>query len=162
MTRRTAVIVDVDGTLCDVSTALHHITTPGQTKNFDAFHSDAMHCPPTGWVLDWCEVHRREGHELIVVTGRKYRWEHETRRWLDRHLDNYHGPFMRGDDDGRADTAVKWDIHEMLVSDYKFDIVAAIDDRPAVIALWESLGIPTTTVYRPDWAAAGEYYKESP
>lgn len=157
---RTAVIVDVDGTLCDVSTVLHHITTPGQTKNFDAFHGDALHCPPTDWVLRWCEVQKRLGNELVIVTGRKYRWEGETREWLDRHLVDYHGPFMRGDDDNRDDTEVKRDIYDMLTGDYGFDIVAAIDDRPGVIALWESLDIPTTTVYRPDWAASGEYYKE--
>lgn len=160
--RRTAVIVDVDGTLCDVSTALHHITTPGQTKNFDAFHADAMRCPATDWVLRWCEIHWSEGHELLIVTGRKYRWEDETRDWLNRHLIDYHGPFMRGDDDNRVDTEVKRDIYEMLTEDHGFDIVAAIDDRPTVIDLWESLGIPTTAVIRPDWAAAGEYYKESP
>lgn len=153
-----AVIVDVDGTLCDVHTALHHITTPGQTKNFDAFHAEAMRCPPTEWVLDWCEAQRREGHNLVVVTGRKYRWERETIAWLDRHLVDHYGPFMRGDDDNRRDTEVKRDIYDQLVNDHGFEIVAAIDDRPSVIALWDSLGIPTTVVHRQDWEDAGEHY----
>ncbi|WP_298442550.1 hypothetical protein [Gordonia sp. (in: high G+C Gram-positive bacteria)] len=39
-----------------------------------------------------------------------------------------------------------------------YDIVAAIDDRPRVIRLWQSLDIPTTIVRRPDWEAAGESY----
>ena len=38
---REAVIVDVDGTLCDISTALHHL------PNYDAFHRASRECPPT-------------------------------------------------------------------------------------------------------------------
>lgn len=158
---RPAVIVDVDGTLCNVSSALHHVTTPGQTKNFDKFHADAMNCPATDWVLDWCEQYREIGCELVIVTGRKYRWERETIAWLDKYLPEYRGPFMRGDDDNRADTEVKRDIYDQLVTDHGYEIVAAIDDRPSVIALWESLDIPTTVVHRHDWEKAGERYKEA-
>lgn len=161
MTNKTAVIVDVDGTLCDVSSALHHITTPGVTKDFDAFHEAAARCPATPWVLNWCAQQRAAGHTLIVVTGRMYRHSQSTILWLGSYLgDDWHGPFMRGDDDYRPDTEVKRDIHALLTSPnyYGWDIVGAIDDRPSVIALWRSLGIPTTAVYRPDWEAAGESY----
>jgi FMN phosphatase YigB (HAD superfamily) len=161
-TPKTAVIVDVDGTLCDVSSALHHITTPGVTKNFDAFHQAAAQCPPTDWVLDWCEDQRAAGHTLVIVTGRMYRHDVSTQEWLMKYLphNDFYGPFMRGDDDTRPDTEVKRDIHALLTSPdyYNFDIVAAIDDRPSVIALWRSLGIPTTAVYREDWVTAGEVY----
>lgn len=161
--KQTAVIVDVDGTLCDVSTALHHITTPDVTKDFDAFHRAAAQCPPTGWVLDWCEEQRAAGHTLVIVTGRMYRHYNDTADWLVRHLPgSFVGPLMRGDDDVRPDTEVKRDIHALLTDPnyYDFEIVGAIDDRPSVIALWRSLGIPTTVVRREDWIAAGEVYTD--
>lgn len=160
-TRTTAVIVDVDGTLCDVSSALHHITTPGVTKDFGAFHRAAAQCPPTDWVLDWCAEQKATGHTLVVVTGRMYRHYNDTADWLVRHLPgSFVGPLMRGDDDYRPDTEVKRDIHALLTSPdyYDFEVVAAIDDRPSVIRLWRSLGIPTTVVRRADWEAAGESY----
>ncbi|QCG77821.1 polynucleotide kinase [Gordonia phage SmokingBunny] len=163
MTRQTAVIVDVDGTLCDVSTALHHITTPDVLKDFDAFHRAAAQCPPTDWVLEWCEQQRAAGHVLVVVTGRMYRHIMDTTEWLVRHLPGpFIGPLMRGDDDVRPDTEVKHEIYTLLTDPdyYNLDIVAAIDDRPSVIRLWRSLGIPTTVAWRKDWLAAGEHYDD--
>ena len=102
--KKTAVIVDVDGTLCDVSSALHHITTPGITKDFNAFHKAAAQCPPTDWVLDWCEEQRSAGHTLVIVTGRMCRHYNDTADWLVRNLPgSFVGPLMRGDDDVRPD-----------------------------------------------------------
>ncbi|MFV8051350.1 MULTISPECIES: hypothetical protein [Mycobacteriaceae] len=45
-----AVIVDVDGTLCDVSSVRHFVAA--RPKDFDAFHSAAETCPPHTHVLD--------------------------------------------------------------------------------------------------------------
>lgn len=164
MSAKTAVIVDVDGTLCDVSSALHHITTPGVTKNFDAFHRAAAQCPPTDWVIAWCEEQRSAGHTLVIVTGRMYRHYNDTAEWLVRNLPgSFVGPLMRGDDDVRPDTEVKREIYALLTSPdyYDLEIVGAIDDRPSVIALWRSLRIPTTVVYREDWVTAGEVYDDA-
>lgn len=162
-TKKTAVIVDVDGTLCDVSSALHHITTPEVTKDFEAFHRAAAQCPPTDWVLDWCQEQRDAGHTLVVVTGRMYRHYNDTAEWLVRNLPgSFVGPLMRGDDDVRPDTEVKREIYALLTSPnyYDLEIVGAIDDRPSVIALWRSMGIPTTVVRRDDWIKAGEVYTD--
>ena len=40
-----AVIVDIDGTLVDVSSVRHHVAGPGK-RNFDAFHRESADCPP--------------------------------------------------------------------------------------------------------------------
>lgn len=149
-----AVIVDVDGTLCNVSSALHHL------PNFAAFHRASRLCPPTPEVIAWCADHHNAGRELLVVTGRKYQHEGLTRDWLDEHLPlPYVGPYMRGDADDRPDTEVKSDILEIITAD-GFEVVAAIDDRPSVIRNWESHGVPTTVVMRPDWLDNGESYDD--
>ncbi|UJE15713.1 polynucleotide kinase [Gordonia phage Ligma] len=151
-----AVIVDVDGTLCDVSGILHHL------PDHRAFHEASAQCPPTQQVLLWCAEHVSAGRELVIVTGRMYRHEALTADWLGRHLPYpFHGPFMRGDDDTRPDTEVKADIARMLADDHGLQVVAAIDDRPSVIRLWQrQLGIPTTVVYRRDWLLNGEHYTD--
>lgn len=146
---KTAVIVDVDGTLCDVASVLHHVQrTP---KDFDAFHAGSADCPPHTDVIRQVVEHHRGGHTIVVVTARMYRWEDVTRDWLTRHLPVPHlGPFMRGDRDYRPDVEVKRDIHRVLTTDHGLSIVQAIDDSPAIIELWEQLGIPTTVV--PGWS----------
>ncbi|WP_328856866.1 hypothetical protein OG579_16860 [Williamsia herbipolensis] len=157
MTTSTAVIVDVDGTLCDVTTALHHLTGP--RRNFHAFHEATAQCPPNPHVLDWCHQRHAEGHTVIVVTARKYQHETLTVDWLDRHMPvPYVGPLMRGDFDDRNDNLVKRAILRIITGEMGYRVVAAIDDRPRVIALWRSLDIPTTVVYRHDWPASGENY----
>lgn len=143
-----AVIVDVDGTLCDVSSVRHHIAQ--RPKNFDAFHAGSANCPPISQTLGFTEKHHAAGRMVVVVTARMYRWEGLTRTWLNKHLTvPFVGPFMRGDNDFRPDVEVKRDIHAILVGDHGYRIVAAIDDNPAIVALWNELGIPTTVV--PGW-----------
>lgn len=153
----TAVIVDVDGTLCDVTAALHHLH--GRRRDFEAFHQATARCPSTPRAVEWCLEQHSAGHTLVVVTARRYQHEALTRDWLDEHLPvSYLGPLMRGDDDHRDDAVVKREIHRIITEDYGYRVVAAIDDRPRVIALWRSMGIPTTAVHRPDWEQSGEYY----
>jgi hypothetical protein len=143
-----AVIVDVDGTLCDVSSVRHHVAR--RPKNFDAFHAASANCPPIAQTLAFAEEHHGAGRVIVVVTARTYRWESLTRTWLDQHLTvPFAGPFMRGDNDSRPDVEVKRDIHAILTGDHGYRIVAAIDDNPAIVALWAELGIPTTVV--PGW-----------
>lgn len=143
-----ACIVDVDGTLCDVSSISHFVRH--RPKDFFSFHSAAAECPPHQHVLDEVRKHHEAGRTIIVVTARMYQWENSTRAWLDRYMTvPYVGPFMRGDADVRPDTEVKRDIHRILTDDYGHRIVHCIDDNPAIVALWHELGIPTTVV--PGW-----------
>lgn len=143
-----AVIVDVDGTLCDVSSVRHHVAA--RPKNFDAFHAASAQCPPIAQAVAFVEKHHAAGRTVVVVTARRYQWETLTHDWLTRHLPvPFVGPFMRGDLDNRPDVEVKRDIHEILLRDHGFRIVEAIDDNPSIVALWQELGIPTTVV--PGW-----------
>jgi hypothetical protein len=151
----TAVIVDVDGTLCDITTALHHLNgeTHGFQKNgrpvkrLDLFHAASALCPPNQVAIDYCVQAAEVGHHLIIVTARMEEWRDLTVTWLHQHLkpamhaaghyDRVCGPHMRRQDDYRPDVEIK------------MEIVGAIDDNPSVVQLWRSEGIPTTEVPRP-------------
>jgi hypothetical protein len=65
MGRRPAVIVDTDGTLCDVSTVVHLQAEP---DGFSAFHHGCADCPPHPAVADWCVSHHSRGHGILIVT----------------------------------------------------------------------------------------------
>lgn len=146
MKKPPAIIVDVDGTLVDVRSTRRHVLGP--KKDFEAFHSEAINCPPIERTIEDCIGWHDLGHQILVVTARKYRWFTDTENWLIEHLPvPYEGPFMRGDDDNRPDYEIKREIFGQL--DERFEICHAIDDNPKVIALWEELGLTVTTV--PGW-----------
>lgn len=141
-----AVIFDMDGTLTDVSGIRHHVTGP--RRDFDAFHRASVDCPPHDWVADLARQCDTDGFAVLVVTARRARWRHHTAWWLAMHGVPSAALFMRHDRDGRPDAAVKRDILARIRRSW--DPVLAVDDQPAVLAVWESAGIRTVRV--PGWA----------
>lgn len=140
--RTPAVIVDMDGTLCDVSTVLHLQAEP---DGFTAFHHACVQCPPHKAVVEWCLDYHRRGHEILIVTGRDA-WSYAlTEQWLTAHLPvRPAGIYMRSDGDFRSNTDIKRDIHIELAC--RYDIHAAIDDDPEIVDLWDELGLSVALV----------------
>lgn len=142
-----AVIVDMDGTLCDIRAIRFLVATPG-AKDFDTFHRAARSCPPNRQALDFCRRHYASGRVIVVVTARMERHYASSRAWLDEHLPvPFDGPIMRPEGMRHSDVAVKSRILRYLVRNY--DIRAACDDNPSIIALWREHGIPVEVV--PGW-----------
>jgi FMN phosphatase YigB (HAD superfamily) len=142
MNRQPAVIVDMDGTLCDVSTVVHLQAEP---DGFTAFHNACAKCPPHRAVVEWCVEHHNRGHVILIVTGRDA-WSRElTEQWLTEHLPvPIAGLHMRGDDDYRPNVTIKREVHRTLAQAY--DIRAAIDDDPEIVELWRDIGITVAMV----------------
>lgn len=146
--RPTAVIFDVDGTLCDVRSIRHIVegTTQGE-RNFHLFHVLSTGCPPVAETADLWEQAGRDGHARIVVTARTQRYFTQTLWWL---LLNGFEPddmFMRGWKDQRPDGIVKEELLRQI--EQRYTVVLAVDDNPSVIEVWERNGIPTVTI--PGW-----------
>jgi hypothetical protein len=142
MGRRTAVIVDMDGTLCDVSTVMHLQAEP---DGFHAFHQACAQCPPHSSVVAWCIDQHSQGHAIVIVTGRDAYSRELTTRWLAEHLPvPVEGLHMRREGDFRSNPTIKRAISRDLLAEY--DIVAAIDDDPDIVALWHEFGISVSMV----------------
>jgi len=147
--RDSAVIVDVDGTLCNVSDIRHFVTGPSKSRDFDAFHAASAQCQPIAETISWIEQMADAGHHIVVVTARMEKFRALTQEWIDRHVTRPIADLvMRGDRDFRPDFEVKRDIHAALVQ--RFDIHHAVDDNPHVIRLWTELGIPVKVI--PGWS----------
>lgn len=143
-----AVLVDVDGTLCDVSGVRHYVQSDPKNRNFDKFHRASALCPAIPSTVAWVREQHAAGMFVIVVTSRKQQYEYLTRRWLRKWEVPYDRLLLRANRDERRDDLVKADLLAQIRAE-GFDVVAAIDDNPSIIALWESEGIPVTVV--PGW-----------
>lgn len=141
---RDAVIVDMDGTLCDVRKIRHLIHGPG---GFDAFHRASIDCPPHHWVLEAVQEAHEEGKAILIVTGRSWRHRNVTAMWLALHNVPSDALWMRRNGDMRKDFLVKRDILRRIRQLY--NPVHAYDDNPAILDLWEQENIPFTVV--PGW-----------
>lgn len=156
--KRLAVIYDVDGTLVDVSSVRHHVLaglqpdgTYKKSKNFDAFHEDAVSCPPHAWVVRTMQVWRDMGYEILIVTARSEKYRRQLDWWLaENGVACDAPPFMRTEGDYRKDYLVKGEILDRILK--RWDVRHAYDDNPAILALWEERGIEYTEV--PGWQEA--------
>lgn len=138
------VIFDMDGTLADVRSIRHHVVNESRRKDFDAFHAESVNVPANQHVAEAARQAKREGLAVLIVTARKAKWRHHTALWLAINDIPSDGMWMRADHDNRPDREVKTDILHRIRQ--TFNVVHAWDDNPAVIAVWESHGIPTTKV----------------
>lgn len=147
--KQRAVIVDMDGTLADVSGIRHYVKRPRNEKDFESFHGASIFAPVNTAPLSLL-LHIRATDPTVaifVVTARRSKWERHTRAWLAKHDVPYDALCMRGNRDTRPDTDVKRDILRRIRTTHSPFL--AIDDNPAVIALWAEEGITTYVV--PGW-----------
>ena len=151
MSKPRAIIVDMDGTLANVSSIRHHLipTDPKYKgyKDFNAFHEESVNCPAHDWVVEDFKYAQASGFKVIVVTARQEKYRPHTSWWLsEQNLvpdEHYH----RANGDFRKDVEIKREILERIRK--RYDVVHAYDDNPAIIELWKSEGIETTIV--PGW-----------
>lgn len=141
-----AIICDLDGTLANVSSHRHLVQKrEGVKRDFYGFHryasGDAPVIEETREAL-WSVA---QSHDIILVSGRHDRWRSRTQAWLMARDVPYDVLYMRPDEDYRPDTEVKLEIYKNYIQD-RYLVERAYDDRPAVIELWRSLGIPTVVV----------------
>lgn len=134
---RDLVLVDMDGTLADVTHRLHHIK--GAQKNWKSFFQYMHEDPPHDIVLAWVRNLAPE-YRVVIVTGRPDTYRQQTIEWLTRHDVKYDAILMRPSGDHRPDYVVK---KELLGSVNKDRVAFVIDDRPNVCDMWRDCGLRT-------------------
>lgn len=139
-----AIIVDLDGTLCNIDHRLHFVQGEGRKdwKNF-------MYNIPGDSVNEWClsliNAFKADGKtELIFCSGRSSNYKKETVEWLIENTGYYPADdfnlFMRDRNDHRADTIIKEIILDFEILT-RFTPIFAVDDRPSVCRMWRSRDI---------------------
>ena len=138
-----AEIFDMDGTLTDVRSIRHHVM--GKVRNFHAFHTESVNCPPNIDVVEAARRAHREGRAVLIVTARSFEFAMHTMFWLTMNEVPYDQLYMRRNGDYRPDFEVKRGILDMIRAD-GYNPVRAHDDNPAIWDVWEEAGIETVKV----------------
>ena len=128
-------IVDVDGTLAEVTNRSHYDYSPG------AVLTDS---PRMNVIRTVQSLSRDKGIEIIFVSGREDICREDTAKWLETHA-GLHWLLMRKAGDTRNDTIIKREIYEEHIKG-RYNVLGCIDDRPRVLREWRKLGLTTFDV----------------
>ena len=141
------IIVDLDGTLCDITHRLHYVKKPeGEKKDWKSFFGEIEHDTRREDVYAIVDKYYGEGYEIVFVSGRPDNYRVQTDTWLAKNFEiPYTALFMRRSGDKRPDTEVKQQIYDTYFKD-KYMVHKVIDDRPSVVRQWLSNGLDVIDV----------------
>lgn len=133
----TAVVVDLDGTICE-----HVSRSP-----YD--YTKVLTDRPIAHVINVIKELSNK-HEIVFLSGRKNSCYDDTVQWLNEHTPFWGGRlFMRPDDSNDPDYVVKEHLFNENING-RYQVVAVFDDRDQVCRLWNSKGLPLFRVGDPD------------
>ena len=140
-----AVIVDIDGTIADLTHRLHYVKNGNH--DWDKFFAEVNRDKPYLEIIELARCLKYSGKTVLLVSGRPQKTYGATISWLEEHGVPFDGLYMRKDNDFRKDTVVKSEILDELLQ--KYDIDFTIDDRPSVVKMWRDRGL--TCLQCRDW-----------
>ncbi len=139
--KRRAIIVDLDGTLCNNAHRQHLYDK--QHKDWKLINEESKYDTVNNWCLEIVNLFSLNGYKIIFLTGRSaHSWD-VTEDWLNRNV----GPgvdwklMMRPKSDKREDSTVKAEIFARDIAPF-FDVLFAVDDRLPVVNMWRDIGVP--------------------
>lgn len=139
--KKQIVVVDIDGTLADISHRQHYIK--GKRKRWQKFFQAMDKDLPVPAVAAKVRMLSQD-HTIILVSSRPNDYRKLTEEWLNKHKIPYQQLFMREPGDFRDDEVVKQEILNTSLN--KGEIKLVIDDRPRVIRMWRRNGLKVEDV----------------
>ncbi len=141
MNKKTTVIFDLDGTLALVDKRREIAKKPNGKINFDIFY-DPQYIEldePNSFVIELAKMYKRDGYEIVIVSGRSDRTKEATERWLEKYGILYDQMIMRKRKNFTPDNELKerW-LEKYLDRD---DIRVVVDDRQRVVDMWRRNGL---------------------
>ena len=133
-----AIIVDLDGTLCDSSS--RHIYA--QLKQWDKFYAGIPYDPVNVWCRNIVENYAVRGYKILFVTGRSEKAREDTNKWLYSNLIPQvdYDLIMRRENDFRPSWIVKREIYENQIAG-RYIVELCIDDMQDQCDMWRGLGL---------------------
>ena len=132
------IIVDLDGTLADVSHRVHHVQK--EVKNKKAFNSLLGQDGLNHWCFELVESMRARGYKIVFMTGRPEKYWDETVDWLERKNIVYDELYMRPLRASVPDALVKKNIYYESIAN-RMEIIFVVEDRLSVVRMWREIGL---------------------
>lgn len=135
---RSAYIFDLDGTIANNLHRLEMLKDPG---NWEAYNEAAVHDIPYDYIRNLMTCLHMGPPRLFICTTREERYRHITEDWLEHYNIPYDTLLMAQNDDKRPHWEIKKSMLEFLRAD-GYEVWLAFDDRPSVIKMYRSNGVP--------------------
>ncbi len=137
--KKKAIIVDIDGTLADVSNITYLLKK--DPPNWDEWAQATKKCSSNKWCEELIDAMYIRGFDILFVTGRNNKYRDLTKKWLNQHINvRDYKLIMRPNDDFRGDELVKEYLYHNEVKK-NYDILFVVDDRKRVVDAWRKLGL---------------------
>lgn len=135
MSKKKAVIFDLDNTLADIKDEEAH-----HKKRHESFAKEAENAPEIKKNVK--KLHKEQKkNDIVILTARSAHYEPETKDWLKKHDINPDRLVMRPADDTKdSDKKVKKKLLKKDVS-RQFNVKKAYDDKEKNIKMFEKQGI---------------------
>ena len=131
------IVVDLDGTLCDISKRREYVTQ--SPKDWKMFFKKMVDDIPNQWCLEIVNRFVKD-HQILLVTGRPREYEKATREWLATWNIQFDQLFMREEGDFRVDHIIKQEIYDRHIRE-RGRVLFVLDDRQQVVDMWRRNGV---------------------
>ena len=151
MTHPKAILVDIDGTLANITHRLHYVKE--KRKNWKKFFEEMKDDSVNEWCRNLVYHYFNAGYVIIFMSGRPEDYRSVTHKFIDEKAQLYHTGyqlFMRPSKDSRKDSLVKEELYLTHIKD-KYTIELVIDDRQQVVDKWRELGLVTLQCAKGDF-----------
>jgi len=135
------VICDIDGTIANNDHRQHLLK---KFKDWDNFFSQLHLDKPILVVIEKINDLKREGKEIVFLTGRPEKYRKLTNAWLEKYFDPNYTLIMRKDGDVRNKSITKEEMLKLNV-DLK-EIYKVYENDPELIDLWRKLELSVVDV----------------
>lgn len=85
------------------------------------------------------------GYCIIALSGRDEEFRYVTEKWWNENGLMFDEFFMRPPGDKQMDAIVKYELFKEYIEP-NYNVLGAFDDRPQVIRMWETIGVPVLNV----------------
>lgn len=138
MDKENAIIVDLDGTLCNVDHRLNYVEkTP---KEWKKFHENLVHDNLNHWCYEIIKGQQQLGYKVILLTGRDDTYREETQKWLLENDIKYDLLLMRDATSWKEDSDVKKEFYQKEIQPF-YQVLFVIEDRLSVVKMWREIGV---------------------
>lgn len=141
------VIFDLDGTLALIDKRRKVSSKPDGKIDWDKFYdpNNIKLDKPNHAVIEMTHALRKQGHSIVIFSGRSAGTKEATKKWLEKYNIYYHLIKMRPTDQlMKPDNVLKEEWLDELIQKYPEGInkiMCVFDDRDKVVKMWRRRGL---------------------